>query len=91
MYRRRLFLRRFGAVDFGLGYFEDGIWVDHTSLADGGTSLGIDDGGLAAIHDLLGCCARRSRPISIDIEAVAASLVDRREHVQPVARRTSAG
>lgn len=91
MYRRSLVLRRFGSLDFGLGYFEDGIWVDHTALADGGASIGIGDGSFVAIHDLLGCCALRSRPIRVEAGTLAATLVDRRENVQPVARRSSAG
>ena len=102
MYRRSLVLRRFGPVDFGLGYFENGAWIDHTSLADGGAGLGLADGAFSAVHDLLGCCrkpieaaggigAERMRPISIQPETIAATLVDRRDHVRPIARRSSAG
>ena len=32
MHRRNLIIRRFGTLDFGIGYYEDGAWVDH---ADG--------------------------------------------------------
>ncbi|HEX7173300.1 MAG TPA: hypothetical protein VF365_11935 [Candidatus Limnocylindria bacterium] len=102
MHRRSLVLRRFGPVDFGLGYFEDDAWIDHTTLADGGASLGIADGAFAAIHDLLECCRMTDvaaaelgavglRPIAFEAGALAATLADRREHVQPVARRSSAG
>jgi hypothetical protein len=102
MYRRSLVLRRFGPVDFGLGYFENGAWIDHTGLADGGAGLGLGDGAFSAVHDLLGCCRRpidtardldagRARPIPIEPGTLAVTLVDRRDHVQPVARRSSAG
>jgi hypothetical protein len=40
---------------------------------------------------LLGCCAVRARAIPVSAATFAPTLVDRREHVQPVARRTSAG
>jgi len=101
MHRRILVLRRFGPVDFGLGYFEGDAWIDHTTLADGGASLGIADGSFAAVHDLLACCrvtdaataggraGRRS--IGFGTGTLAATIVDRRTHVQPVARRSSAG
>ena len=39
MHRRNLILRRFGELSFGLGYFEDGVWVDHASPASGRGSL----------------------------------------------------
>ena len=102
MHRRNLVLRRFGAVDFGLGYFEDGAWIDHTTLADGGAGLDIGDGAFAEIHDLLGCCriadpARndpalvRSRPIPVEPGPASAAFVDRRDHVQSIARRSTAG
>ncbi|MDQ2673287.1 MAG: hypothetical protein M3Y40_01390 [Chloroflexota bacterium] len=91
MDRRNLVLRRFGSLDFGLGYFEDGIWVDHTTLADGGASLGIEDGPYAAVHDLLGCCAGGRRPIPVDVTALAATVLEERHLVQSVARRSSAG
>ena len=35
MHRRILVLRRFGPVDFGLGYFEDDAWIDHTKTKIG--------------------------------------------------------
>lgn len=91
MDRRSLVLRRFGSLDFGLGYFEGEVWIDHTTLADGGVSLGIDDGPLAAVHDLMDCCARELRPIPVDVGTLAATVLEGRQHVQPVARRSSAG
>ena len=102
MHRRSLVIRRFGPMDFGLGYFENGAWIDHTSLADGGASLGLGEGPFSAAHDLLRCCRRpinpasdvevgRSQPIAVQRDTLAVTLVDRREHVQSVARRSSAG
>ena len=41
MHRRNLILRRFGALSFGLGYFDAGTWVDHTALPDRGRDLAI--------------------------------------------------
>ena len=101
MHRRILVMRRFGPVDFGLGYFEGDLWIDHTTLADGGASLGIADGAFGAMHDLLACCrvtdsasaedhaGRRS--IGIEAGAIAVTIADRRDHVHAVARRSSAG
>lgn len=63
MHRRTLTLRRFGEMSFGLGYFEDGIWVDHS--VPEGTMLGALTGGNAApsdraidaVHQWYACCA----------------------------------
>lgn len=63
MHRPTLTLRRFGPMSFGLGYFENGIWVDH-SIPDGPASPGSSDAdaspsdGLAldAVHRWYGCC-----------------------------------
>ena len=51
MHRRRLILRRFGVMTFGLGYFEEGVWVDHLAAPAAQA-----DAEIAAIHALLGCC-----------------------------------
>ena len=64
MHRRNLTVRRFGALSFGLGYFDDGVWVDH-SVADGAvlTTVAAEDGpasgrvDAAAIHQWYACCA----------------------------------
>ena len=60
MYRPTLILRRFGAVAFGLGYLQDGEWVDHTTLPDRGRDLDIAGASTAAdrraIHSMLECC-----------------------------------
>jgi hypothetical protein len=55
MHRRSLVLRRFGAMSFGLGYYEDGVWVDHAADGDDG---GAEETGLAweAIHGWFTCC-----------------------------------
>ncbi len=63
MHRPTLTLRRFGPMSFGLGYFENGIWVDH-SVPDGTTSPGSPDEhgtrsdavALDAVHNWYGCC-----------------------------------
>ena len=60
MYRRILILRRFDALSFGLGYFEDGAWIDHTTLPDRGLGLAIagvtTPAERSAIHAMLECC-----------------------------------
>ena len=54
MHRRNLILRRFGALSFGLGYFEDGTWIDHAP----GDGLVTDaDADIQAVHAWLGCCS----------------------------------
>jgi hypothetical protein len=60
MHRPTLILRRFGAVAFGLGFFEDGAWVDHTTLPDRGRDLDIAGAATPAdrlaVHAMLDCC-----------------------------------
>jgi hypothetical protein len=60
MYRPTLILRRFGAMSFGLGYLEDGAWVDHTTLPDRGSDLEIagtkTEEDRRALHAMLECC-----------------------------------
>ena len=59
MHRPTLILRRFGAVSFGLGFFEDGTWVDHTTLPDRGRDLdiaGTTGEDRRALHAMLDCC-----------------------------------
>ena len=57
MHRRNLTLRRFGPLSFGLGYFDDGVWVDH-SAGDLAIVHATEQEGLAidAIHAWFGCC-----------------------------------
>lgn len=106
MHRRNLILRRFGALTFGLGYFEDGEWVDHTELGDRGAGLEIP-GALAetdraAIHAWLGCCPELADPMATYAGAEAAPIPIRTQigaptpvlhaesHVDAVAGRSSA-
>ncbi len=73
MHRRTLIIRRFGILDFGIGYYEDGTWVDH---ADGAAPLGPPP--LNEVHEWLGCCEpMSSAPVPIG-EAV---LAEPRLHV----------
>ncbi len=63
MHRPNLILRRHGAMTFGLGYFQDGVWIDHLEAGDAGSPesaghLAADDvTAIDAIHQLLSCCA----------------------------------
>lgn len=103
MHRRNLILRRFGALSFGLGYFDAGTWVDHTALPDRGRDLAIAGAASAAdraaIHTMLSCCpqetdARVPRLSAIPIRAAtprAAQIMQSLEtDVDAVARRSSA-
>ncbi|MGH2417476.1 MAG: hypothetical protein ACRDFY_04010 [Candidatus Limnocylindria bacterium] len=51
MHRRNLIIRRFGALDFGIGYYEDGVWVDHAASGAGRGPASLD-----AVHEWLACC-----------------------------------
>jgi hypothetical protein len=91
MHRRNLILRRFGALSFGIGYYENGTWVDHTTLPDRGASLTIDGRPMAALHTMLECCPSPApMPIRIDAPSVATLPIDRSLDVHAVARRSSA-
>lgn len=59
MHRRTLIIRRFGALDFGLGYFRNGTWVDHAD-ANGALDEAEPDGSrsMDAVHEWLACCGR---------------------------------
>ncbi|HYI66813.1 MAG TPA: hypothetical protein VEW95_07825 [Candidatus Limnocylindrales bacterium] len=66
MHRPKLILRRHGAMTFGLGYFEDGVWVDHLVADDPGVREAVeaqDPEGDAAlmdvVHESFSCCADR--------------------------------
>jgi hypothetical protein len=52
MRQRNLIIRRFGAMSFGIGYFDDGVWIDHASMVP------TDDPRLADVHAWYGCCER---------------------------------
>jgi hypothetical protein len=54
-------MRRFGVMSFGLGYVEDGIWVDHALAIARGEDLvadasPADRAALDAIHAWFSCC-----------------------------------
>lgn len=55
MHRSTLTLRRFGPMSFGLGYYENGIWVDHSGSAE---EYAPESGDVAldAVHRWYGCC-----------------------------------
>ncbi len=66
MHRRDLILRRFGALTFGIGYFENGEWIDHLALPDRGADLvdaaaGEERGAMQAVHAMLSCCGPQAR------------------------------
>lgn len=54
-------MRRFGELSFGLGYVEEGVWVDHAvAVARGEDVLGdaspAERAALDAIHGWFACC-----------------------------------
>ena len=106
MDRRNLILRRFGALSFGLGYFTDGVWVDHTELADRGAGLDVSEASSdmdrAEIHAWLGCCAGAAQPgtgdssgraVPVPIRSAvgaSAQVIHAEPNVDAVAGRSSA-
>jgi hypothetical protein len=52
MHRPTLILRRFGPLTFGLGYYDDGIWVDHEPTGD----VPASDAAMGVVHGWLSCC-----------------------------------
>ena len=82
MYRRNPVLRRFGALSFGLGYFQDRAWVDHR---EGDGLLADADPEIQAVHAWLGCCPRGADVIPMPISAPQ----DLRERVAVAARSAS--
>lgn len=76
MHRSTLTLRRFGPLSFGLGYYENGTWVDHSGSAEG-TAPRSGDLALDAVHQWYGCCAdtTAAQPSAItDTSAVSSSI-----------------
>jgi len=86
MDRRKLIVRRFGVLSFGLGYFENGFWVDHLAAPD----TNYDD-GVAEIHALLGCCTGRAQGgvTAFGIAAAATTKASRDEPVVAQGRSAS--
>jgi len=72
MHRRTLTLRRFGPLSFGLGFFDDGAWVDHAAgdlaMVD---ATDREHEAIEAIHAWFGCCGQT--------DAVALQIVERAE------------
>lgn len=61
MHRPTLILRRFGPLTFGIGYYEDGTWVDHAADTARAVPASND-----VVHEWLGCCdTASSEPIPI--------------------------
>jgi hypothetical protein len=61
MYRRSLIMRRFGVMSVGLGFVEDGVWVDHAVAIARGDDLLADASpaeraALDAVHAWFTCC-----------------------------------
>ena len=81
MHRSTLTLRRFGPMSFGLGYYENGIWVDHSGSAQG-TAPQSGNLALDAVHQWYGCCADSTAAQSsaiADETGVHASTIARTE------------
>jgi hypothetical protein len=64
MNRPNLILRRHGPMTFGLGYFQDGVWVDHLAADDhGARERAADTPGehdvnpIDVVHQWFSCCA----------------------------------
>jgi hypothetical protein len=80
MRHRNLVIRRFGAMSFGIGHYENGVWVDHTVHDDvePAEHVAVEGDRLADdIHAWYGCCESR-----------AADAVDGRGNIA-VLRRTA--
>lgn len=66
MHQRNLIIRRFGALDFGLGYFDDGVWVDHAT-ANGTIADELSLAPIDVVHDWLSCCdEQEDQPSAIE-------------------------
>jgi hypothetical protein len=78
MHRPTLVIRRFGELSFGLGYVEDGVWVDHADVIAREGRWGLSTAeldALDAIHTWFDCCAEPAATIPIALDApVVASL-----------------
>ena len=86
MDQRALTLRRFGPMSFGLGYYEDDVWIDHSQSGPGalpavGLASEADRAALAAIHTWFPCCAEGAAE-----KALAEAGSARRRRLTAVAR-----
>jgi hypothetical protein len=52
MHRPTLILRRFGPLTFGLGHYDNGIWVDHQPTGD----MPSPGATMDVVHGWLSCC-----------------------------------
>jgi hypothetical protein len=78
MHRRTLILRRFGPLSFGLGYVENGIWVDHAVAIARGEDLltsasPADRAAIDAVHAWFDCCGGAITSAQERIPAIAGS------------------
>ena len=81
MHRRSLTLRRFGALSFGLGYFEDGVWIDHSVDGDASSA---DDASAPraagdridpdAVHQWYSCCGSEADGHPTDLQVATADV-----------------
>ena len=78
MHRSTLTLRRFGPMSFGLGYYENGTWVDHAGSAEG-TATQSGDLALDAVHRWYGCCTDSTA-------AQSSAIADEDVRALPIAR-----
>ena len=69
MNRRNLILRRHGAMTFGLGYYQDGVWVDHLAADHAGVHESADGraaqeegAAIDVVHQWFSCCADPLEP-----------------------------
>jgi hypothetical protein len=84
MHRRNLVLRRFGDLSFGLGWLEDGTWVDHASAGplDTAAMSESERAALDAVHAWFDCCAGTVVSVEITADATAG-------RIEPLARSAS--
>ena len=69
MNRPNLILRRHGPLTFELGYFQDGVWVDHRAADPAGVRDAFDEDmrehdadPIDTIHQWFSCCADSVEP-----------------------------
>jgi hypothetical protein len=75
-------------MSFGLGYFEDGVWVDHSN-GDDPRATGSGDVALDAVHAWYGCC---SEPTVAETPVIAAlGIADEVDRPAPVLALPTAG
>jgi hypothetical protein len=79
MQRRSLLIRRFGAMSFALGYYEDGAWVDHSATGGGRNAVTPEDRPLwDAVHTYFECCGARITPLRV-VDGIGTAPIERRQ------------